>query len=113
MHFDKLFAQISQKPPASVCVAAASDENVLSAVSQAHSNGIAEFILIDCENRIRTCAQEMGIDIAPFTILNEPEAAKACALAVQTVADGKAAALMKGHVDTSVIMSAVLDKNAG
>jgi len=96
---------------ATVCVACADDVNVLEAVEAA--KGIANFILVGNEENIRQAAKEAKADISRGSIINEPDPEAACAVAVKIVSSGRAQALMKGRVDTSVVMKAVLNKDAG
>jgi len=84
---------------------------VLSAINAARD--FANFILVGDMQKIRKAADISKADISGCVIVDEPDAEAACKIAVQFVASGKAKALMKGKVDTSVVMKAVLDKDAG
>jgi len=57
--------------------------------------------------------KDNNIDVSPFELINETDDVEACRIAVKLVSEGKASALMKGLIDTSVIMKAVLDKEIG
>ena len=98
---------------ARVSVAVAQDAHVLEAVGAAHRRGLADFVLVGDGEKISLCADEAGVDISPFSLHHEPDDALACRSAVSYVAKGDADALMKGLVDTSVIMRAVLSKEEG
>ena len=75
--------------------------------------GIAKMILCGDEAKIRLIAENKGIDLAQFEIVDEADEAAACRAAVSLVASGKATALMKGDVDTSTVMRAVLCRETG
>ena len=107
----KKIAEGAKHEKSAVAVACAEDSHVLEAVYDARE--MATFVLIGDANKIREAAEEAKADISGMEIVDEPDAAKACAYAVSLVSDGKADALMKGLVDTSVIMKAVLNKEAG
>jgi len=94
-----------------VCVACADDANVLEALELAKD--MVSFILVGDDEKIRLAAKEAKADISRAEIIHEPDPVEACNKAVQIVSSGKAQALMKGQVDTSVIMKAVLNKDAG
>lgn len=111
--FDALFEKAVSSQDACVSVAVAQDAHVLEAVDAAYKRGFADFILVGDEEKIRSIAKEHEIDISNFEIVNEPDNVQACRTAVQFVSGGKATALMKGLVDTSIIMKAVLDKEIG
>ena len=96
-----------------LAVAAAQDPEVLLAVDAARKLGIATAILVGDEDQIRTIAQAHNIPLEPHRILPEPDKIQACRTAVKLVRDGQADAVMKGIVDTSIILKAVLDRDIG
>ena len=96
-----------------LAVAAAQDAEVLLAVDAARKLGIATAILVGDEEQIRAIAQAHNIPLEPHRILPEPDKVQACRTAVKLVRDGLADAVMKGIVDTSIILKAVLDKEIG
>jgi len=102
-----------QKTSAKVAIACAADAHVLMAATEAASRGIADFVLLGDSAKIIDVAESNGLDISKFEIVNEADDAQACADAVALVASSKADALMKGNIDTSVILRAALNKDAG
>ena len=96
-----------------LAVAAAQDAEVLLAVDAARKLGIATAILVGDESRIRAIAHDHGISLEPHQIVPEPDPVQACRKAVKLVREGRADAVMKGIVDTSVILKAVLDREIG
>jgi len=96
---------------ATVCIACADDANVLEAVASARD--IAKFILVGDIKKIRKVADSSKVDISGCIIVDEANPVTACKVAAQFVSSGKAQALMKGRIDTSVIMKAVLEPEAG
>lgn len=106
-----LYNRASQGAKATVCIACADDSNVLEAVASAKN--IASFILVGDAKKIHKVAEASKVDIAGCVIIDEPDTEAACKLSVQLVSSGKAKALMKGKVETSTIMKAVLDKETG
>ena len=109
----KLLEKASHTTEACVSVAAAHDPHVLEAVWMASEAGIADFILVGDEEKIEGYAKELGMDCSRFEIIHEVDDEMACAIAVDQVRVGLATALMKGLVDTSVIMKAVLHRERG
>lgn len=93
-------------------VAAANDMDVLMAVKMALDEGITEPVLVGDEPSIRRMMKETGL---PDTIevIHEVEEAGSALEAVKLVSQGKADILMKGLVNTSVFMKAVLDREWG
>ncbi len=96
-----------------LAVAAAHDAPVLLAVESARKAGLAKAVLVGDEAQLSTLAAQYEIPLAQYTVIHETDAAEACRTAVRLVREGKADVLMKGLVDTSVILKAVLDKENG
>lgn len=106
-----MYKNAAKDGKSTVAVAAAADAHVLEAVGAARD--MADFILIGDGSAIRSISEKVGVDISEMEIVDEPDNEKACKHAVSLVKSGTVGTLMKGLVDTSVIMKAVLDKEAG
>lgn len=113
INFAEIMQTAWQKGPKTIAVAAAQDLEVLLAVKNARDLGLAEAILVGDASRIRQIAQANQLDLTGVSIIDQADAAQACRTAVQLVSEGKAQILMKGLVDTAVILKAVLDKEIG
>ncbi len=94
-------------------LAAAHDAHAMEAVINACKNNIVEGVFIGDEEKIRDIATQKGFDLNEFTIVNEPDNAKAAAIAVKMVRDKDADILMKGNLGTAVLLKAVLNKEYG
>ncbi|NLV98471.1 MAG: bifunctional enoyl-CoA hydratase/phosphate acetyltransferase [Clostridiaceae bacterium] len=111
--FAKLMSDLRHEGNSRVALVCAEEVDALHSVMQAHANGLAEPILIGEENKIRELAGREAIDLTGISVLNYPDPLLACQLAVQMVREGKAEAIMKGMVKTSIILKAVLNKETG
>ncbi|QUI23081.1 phosphate butyryltransferase [Vallitalea pronyensis] len=111
-NFDDLMALAKNKEPRILSVAVAQDEDVLTAVKIATDEGIVKPILVGDEKKIREITDAMGWTVSPDRIIHIEDVTEACAVAVKQVTEGKADILMKGLVDTSIILKAVLNKEA-
>jgi phosphate butyryltransferase len=96
-----------------VAVAAAHEESALEAAFDAARHGLIEPILIGDAERIRAIAADLGADLAGVRIIDEKDYAKAAAEAVALVRAGEADMLMKGVLDTSILLKAALNKENG
>lgn len=94
-------------------VAVANDDHVLEAVEMARKEHIINAILVGDEQKILDVLNHLNIPKDTYEIINEPDVIKACDLSVKLVSSGKADLLMKGLVDTSIILKSVLDKDFG
>lgn len=102
-----------ERGPKIVSVACAEDVEVLLAVNTAKKEGIADAILVGDEEKMQVIATENNIDLDQFQVIDIKDAAEASRRAVQLVSTGKAHMVMKGLVDTSIILKAVLDGEIG
>ncbi len=100
-----------------LAVASAQEAAVLEAVADAYREGIAEPILVGDPGAIARAAAEAnkgsGVDISSFRIVGEPSLAGAAARAVALVRSGEAEFLMKGIIDTSLLLRVALNKETG
>lgn len=62
---------------------------------------------------INEALARLGEAVAPEDIIDVPDLAESARRAVGLVRDGKADFLMKGKLDTSVLLKAVVDKEHG
>ena len=111
--FEDIVNTAREKGPKTLAVAVAQDAEVLLAVKAARQMGIAEAILVGNESEIRRVASDNAIDLAGFRLIDQPDNVQACRTAVKLVKDGEAHIVMKGLIDTSVLLKAVLDKEIG
>lgn len=111
--FEELIARAAGKGTLKISVAFAQDDDVLKAVKAAHEKGLVNGYLVGDEAEIKKIAKEIGFDLADFEIVDVKEKVAACETAVRLVSEGKADIVMKGLVDTAVILKAVLNKEFG
>ena len=107
---DALIETVQQLSPCTMAVAVAQDEDVLTAVYHAVSLGLIRPLLVGDQEEILRIAEQMGLPVRPEDIIHEEDKAAACMRAAALVRDGQASLLMKGFVDTSFILKAVLNK---
>lgn len=113
-NFQELIETVRKGEPQTLSVAVAQDADVLLSVSNAYHNGIIKgAYLVGDEKEICRIAQEKDIDLSAFEIVNEEEKPQACAMAIRLVKEGKASLPMKGFVDTSVALKALLNREYG
>lgn len=94
-------------------VAAAHDEEVLLAIQSAVEKDIIVPILIGEENKIRDISKEIKFDLNGIKIIQKHTIEECAEAAVKLVSSKEADFVMKGLLDTSVILKAVLNKEWG
>jgi phosphate butyryltransferase (EC 2.3.1.19) len=63
--------------------------------------------------KIREIAKELDFDLSNIEVIDEKDGTLAARKATELVSSGKACVLMKGLIDTSIIMKQVLDHEIG
>jgi phosphate butyryltransferase len=94
-------------------LAAAHDQNAIEAVINASQKGIIDVVLIGDKLRILEIARQNEINLSGFEIINEPDNDLAASASVKMVSEKYADILMKGHLSTSSLLKAVLNKEWG
>ena len=96
-----------------VVIAAAQDEDVLEAIHEAQSEGIAEGILVGDRRKIEKLSRTIDIDPGEFHIEDVADEAQAAVRSAQIAAAGEACAIMKGFLPTSTLLKVLLSKTYG
>ncbi len=113
-NYDELIGKIQKNPvTAKVVVAAAHDEHTLEAVFRARNNRIVKPILIGDAEKIKTIIKGMNESPEGVEIIQADTDSDAAQLSVDMIREDKADILMKGKLDTSVMLKAVVNKETG
>ncbi|MDF2548428.1 MAG: phosphate butyryltransferase [Anaerosolibacter sp.] len=112
-NFQELIQAAKNQKTMRLAVAAAQDEEVLVAVCNASELGIVEPILVGDVEKINEIAQDHHLNIGDYQIIDKKDLDEAARSAVELVSSGKADFVMKGILDTSILLKAVLDKEIG
>lgn len=111
-NYQQVIEAAKHKGRAMISVAAAQDAEVLEAVKMAQDAGIAQAILVGDAALIAPMLETVGLP-ANTPVINEPDVIKAALKAVSLVHSGQAQVVMKGLVNSSDFLKAVLDKTEG
>lgn len=102
-----------EKGPKTIAVACAQDDDVLKAVKAAYDMKMIKVILVGDMKKVNTIATSIALDLTHIECINIEDTTEAALKAVSLVSSGKADIVMKGLVDTSIILKAVLNKEVG
>ncbi|WP_042276962.1 bifunctional enoyl-CoA hydratase/phosphate acetyltransferase [[Clostridium] dakarense] len=94
-------------------VAAAHDEEVLIAVKDAVEKGIIKPILVGDEEKINYISNKIDFNLDDIKIINSNDIEESSKIAVQLVSNKEADFIMKGLLDTSILLKSVLNKDYG
>lgn len=89
------------------------DEEVLEAVIESYNLGIIEPILIGDIEKTKTIAEKHNLSLDNICLINELDITMAAEIGVKMVSKGEADFIMKGLLDTSILLKAVLNKEWG
>lgn len=107
-NYSDIIEKVKERGVVTVSVAAAQDRDVLEAVKMAHELGIAKAILVGDEKKIKPLAKEIGLG-KEISIIDVPKKKEAALKAVSLVREGQAQVLMKGIINSSDFLQAVLN----
>jgi phosphate butyryltransferase len=112
-NMQELLEEARTGEPGRLAVAVAQDSYVLDAVVQAAELGIVAPVLVGDREQIEQILVDLKADPRAYRIVDEADKTEACMVAARLVRDGEADVLMKGIVDTAVIMRAILNRDNG
>ncbi|MEM9880061.1 MAG: bifunctional enoyl-CoA hydratase/phosphate acetyltransferase, partial [Pseudomonadota bacterium] len=112
-HFDEILAASKQFEPLRTAVIAPEKRDSLTGPLLAADHGLIEPVFVGDADKIRLEAEEDGLDISQFEIIEAASHKAAAQRGVELVHEGAVAALMKGHLHTDVLLSAVVQKDTG
>ncbi len=110
---DLIAAQKGRPAMRRMAVAAAGDEHTIEAVLRARREGMAQPILVGDKAAVEAALDHLGETVPAEDIYDVTGLAEAARFAVGLVREGKADFLMKGKLDTSILLKAVVDKETG
>ncbi|MEQ8823080.1 MAG: bifunctional enoyl-CoA hydratase/phosphate acetyltransferase [Filomicrobium sp.] len=113
VHFDRLIETASSLPAIPTAVVAPEEHNALGGAILAARETLIAPILIGCQKKIRAVADEIDADLSDYEIIDEPDHDAAAARGVELVLQGRARALMKGHLHTDQLLRHVVKKSGG
>ena len=111
--YPALIERCAALEPIATAIAHPCDESSLQGAIEAAEAGLIRPILVGPEARIRAVAEQCGVDLAPYRVVDAPHSHAAAAQAVAIVRAGEAEALMKGSLHTDELMAEVVRKDTG
>ncbi len=111
--YERLIARAKQVPPAQTIVVHPCDESSLRGPIEAAELGIIKPILVGPAAKIKKVANDHGIEIGGFQVVDAPHSEAAAERAVELIHEGKGELLMKGSLHTDELMRAVTNSKTG
>jgi phosphate butyryltransferase len=113
VHFDRLLDLSEPLEAIPTAVVAPEEEQALSGALLAAEHTLIHPILIGDREKIADVAKKLGADLTGIELIDEPDHDRAAALAVHLVHEGRAKAVMKGHLHTDQLLRHVIKKDGG
>ena len=110
---DELILKAKRIETKTMVVACAADAHVLEAVELARKNNIINGILVGDEKKIKKILKSLDINEENYEIIDEADKTEACIISVKLVNKEDGFFLMKGLVDSNIILKAALNKEYG
>ncbi len=110
---DELLSLAKEQDTMKLVIASAEDEDVLKAVISASDEDIIEPILVGNVEKIVKILNDNGKTKDDYKLVEANSLEESAKISVKLVADGEGDFLMKGLIDTSILLKAVLNKEEG
>ena len=110
---DDILEILKGKEKVILSVAAAEAKEVLLSIKDAVEKDIIEPILVGDKSKINLLADEIDFDLSGIKIINSNSIEESAKIAVELVSTNNADFVMKGILDTSVLLKSVLNKDYG
>ena len=111
--YDEIISAAKSVPEKSVMAIAFPDAHSIEAALMAADDGIIEPVLVGNAEEAKKILKEMGRDSDGIRIVEAEDDVDSAAKAVELVRKGEANFLLKGKLDTKVILKAVVNKETG
>lgn len=111
-NFQEVLEKAKERKKLTISVAVAQDRDILKAIKLAEEVGLANAILVGNKDELIPLLEEVGFS-SDISIIHEPDINKAALKAVSLVRRGDAQVLMKGMINSSDFLRAVLDDEEG
>ncbi|MDU9002307.1 bifunctional enoyl-CoA hydratase/phosphate acetyltransferase [Sedimentitalea todarodis] len=112
-HFDRLLELAEPLPAIPTAVVAPEKPDALGGAILAAQHTLIDPILIGHPDRIAEAAEAEGIDLAPYCLVEARDHRLAAQAAVRMVLDKQAAAIMKGHLHTDILLGEIVKREGG
>ena len=113
VHFDRLVELAEPVDPIPTAVIAPEEPNSLGGALLGAEHTLITPILVGDRESIEEAAREIGKDISGFEVIHVPDHREAAKRGVQLVHEGRAEAVMKGHLHTDELLAAVVRRDGG
>jgi phosphate acetyltransferase/phosphate butyryltransferase len=111
--YARLITRAGELPEIPAVVVHPCDQTSLEGALDAAEAGLIAPVLVGPEKRIRAVAEEHGLDVSPFRIVDAAHSHESAARGIELLREARGEILMKGSLHTDELMGAVVRKDSG
>jgi phosphate butyryltransferase len=113
VHFDALLARAEPLPPLPTVVVCPESPDAVMGAILGRDHTLIDPIFVGAAAKIAAAADAVGADISGIETIDIPDHRAAALKSVALIHEGRARALMKGHLHTDQLLHAILKKETG
>ncbi|MFV9511882.1 bifunctional enoyl-CoA hydratase/phosphate acetyltransferase [Tepidibacillus sp. LV47] len=110
-NFEEVISQVRRGKPIKVSIAAAHDNDVLTAVKRAIELDLVEPFFVGNELELKELASQMGFDITSFEVYHTHTEEESAYIAAKLADEGRTQMIMKGFINSTPFLKGVLHKD--
>ena len=111
--FNEIKKAVKKNKKPVLVIASPEEGELLKAISKAKGDVLSQVVLLGNQKKINHLMIENKIDDSNMTVIHASSLKESCEKSVELVKQGKADFIMKGLVDTSIFLKAIIDKEKG
>jgi phosphate butyryltransferase len=112
-HFEALLELAKPLPALRTAVVCPEEKKSLGGALLARKNSLIDPVFVGHAGKIAEVAEQLGADLTGIEVIDVPDHGQAAVRAVALINEGRADALMKGHLHTDELLRPTLDKQTG
>ncbi len=110
---DIVKAALERRPKRTIAIAAAADDKMLHVARSVSELGLCDVIMVGDRDELEALAAADGFDLGSVRVVDEKDPGRLGLAAVGLVSSGEADVLVKGKLNTSDFLRAVLNRDVG
>ncbi len=91
-----------------IALVMADEEHALNSISNIRKEGMADALLIGNKGKIKELLEKLGDNISNYEVIDESDMGEASKKAIDSIREGRTNVLMKGLIDSSILLKIML-----
>ena len=111
-NFDEVVSKVKESPERKKCVVVAADEHAIEAAVEAEKEGLADPVFVGKTEEIKNILKELKTE-KEYRIVEAASLEEAAAKGVELARNKEVDFIIKGAIDTAILLKAVVNKETG